>query len=218
MFVACVLHKGNHTHVTNFAEHLFGLGLKGFFTSPVLKFTKNENIESWSITASELAIAIENLVKLANDLQLKSEHQIVIDLPYSYAWHLLATGQVEAKNVFEDQYEVPFWQPDCSLPVFVKMNVLSYSYWKAVRITHDSTVIDNLDLAAHEDYSIGATKADRQGLWAKSFPNRSNQKFHSRFFTEHLKAIRNEAHLYDRAIPLQHRFQESICRTEEIAA
>ncbi len=218
MFVACVLHKGNHNHVVEFAKYLFDLGLKGFFTSPVLKFTKNENIENWAITPSELDNAIENLLNMAKNLKLSSEHQVVVDLPYRYAWHLLATGKVRVGEVYEDQYEVPFWQPDSSLPVFVKMNVLSYSYWKAVRITHDSTVIDNLDLAAHEDYSIGATKADRQGLWAKSFPNQSNQKFHSRFFAEHLKAIRDEAHIYDRAIPSQHRFQESVVDTEKIAA
>jgi len=53
MFVSCVLHQGNHEHVADFAEHLFGLGLKGFFTSPVLKFTKNENIQNWAITPPE---------------------------------------------------------------------------------------------------------------------------------------------------------------------
>jgi len=217
MFVSCVLHQGNHKHVGDFAEHLFDLGLKGFFTSPVLKFTKNENIQNWAITPAELDAAIERLLKKADNLKLKSDHQIVIDLPYRYAWHLLATGKVRSKDVYEDQYEVPFWQPDPSLPVFVKMNVLSYSYWKAVRVTHDSTVIANLDLAAHEDYSVGAEKADRLGFWKKDFPGEPTRKFHSRFFTEHIKAIRDEVHLYDRGIPSQHKFQELFYTREHAA-
>lgn len=215
MFVSSVLHKGNHAHVADFAEHLFGLGLKGFFTSPVLKFTRNESIENWAITPLQLATAIEKLLKLAGDLRLTSDHQVVVDLPYRYAWFLVVTGRVLATDVYEDQYEVPFWQPDRTLPVFVKMNLLSYSYWKAVRITHDGTVIRNLDLAAHEDYSVGAAKAGRETFWAKSFPGEAARNFHSRFFVEHQQAAQDESHLYDRAIQSQYGFQESVITTHE---
>jgi MoaA/NifB/PqqE/SkfB family radical SAM enzyme len=217
LFVSSVMHKGNHEQIANFAMHLFEMGLKGFFTSPVLKFTRNQNIASWAITPPELNLAIERLLTLAGNLKSGSEHQIVVDLPYRYAWHLLATGRVKSEDVFEDQYEVPFWQPDPSLPVFVKMNVLSYSFWKAIRITHDSTIIGNLDLAAHEDYSLGANKPDRGGLWLQHFPGEAARNFHSRFFAEHLHAVGNEARLFDRAIASQHSFQKGIVGVAEFA-
>jgi len=213
MFVSCVMHSGNAAHISDFAAHLFDMGLPGFFTSPVLKFTRNENIEDWAISPSQLANAIENLLKFAEVSGLGKENQIVIDLPYRYTWHLLATGRVKSREVFEDCYEVPFWQPDASLPVFVKMNVLSYSFWKAVRITHDGTVIENLDLAAHEDYGTGAQKADTSGIWSRSFPTADAHAFHSRFFTEHIRAVKRESYLYDRALPTQVEFQKTLTTT-----
>jgi len=84
------------------------------------------------------------------------------------------------------------------------MNVLSYSYWKAVRITHDSTVITNLDLAAHEDYSLGSEKADRTGYWTRMFSTKTHANlFHERFFREHLKSVLNESLIFDRNVPGQ---------------
>lgn len=218
MFVSCVMHNGNHTHVSDFAAHLFDMGLPGFFTSPVLKFTRNEHIEDWAISASQLATAIDNLLKFAESSGLSKDNQIVIDLPYRYAWHLLATEQVKAEDVLEDRYEVPFWQPDSTLPVFVKMNVLSYSFWKAVRITHDGTVIENLDLAAHEDYSLGAKNFSKEPSRKIFFPGGPSEKFHLRFFTEHVLAARDGAQLFERAIPSQHYFQESIVNLSEPVA
>lgn len=212
VFVSSVLHRGNIEHITDYASHLFNIGVPGFFTSPILKFTTDGRIQEWSVTLPEVLCLIRSLLRLAERYQLAPEQQIVIDLPYRYAWRLIASGEISEASVCEDVYEVPFWKPDPALPVFVKMNLLSYSYWKAVRITHDGTVIKNMDLAAHEDYNCGTEKADLNGNWAINFASHLNShRFHSRFFGEHILSAAGESLIYERDVHEQLRSEQLTC-------
>jgi hypothetical protein len=197
LFVTSVLHQGNFEHIVEFASALFDMGLKGFFTSPILKFTRNDQIEHWAIKPSDLEKTVDALLSLIDRLPKSSGHQVIIDLPYRYAWWLLDRERTLVNHIFEDAYEVPYYQPVAGLPLFLKTNFLSFSYWRALRITHDGTPIENLDLAAHPNYSIGTTRLD---------PGRSASQsslayaFHAQFLKEHLENSTSRNALYDRNI------------------
>src|SRR5882672_1983721 len=77
----------------------------------------------------------------------------MIDLPYKYSWLFLATECVDWADIKQDDYEAHFFQPNPTVPLFVKFNFFPMSYWRAVRITHDARVIENMDLAAHRLYA-----------------------------------------------------------------
>lgn len=199
LFVACVLHQGNLDHITEFASTLFDMGLKGFFTSPILKFTRNTNIKEWSISENDLDRAIESLLHLAGKRDQSEQFQILVDLPYRYAWWLICNGRVQINEIFEDQYGVPYYQPDRNLPVYIKMNLFSYSFWRAIRITHDGTPISNLDLAAHPAYIKGEGQRNCNGTWS-GWDHSLSRAFHKAFLDEHLTMAHGEQRLFDRDV------------------
>jgi pyruvate-formate lyase-activating enzyme len=206
LFVTSVLHQGNFEHIVEFASALFDMGLKGFFTSPILKFTRNDQIEHWAIKPSDLEKTIDALLSLIDRLPKPSGHQVIIDLPYRYAWWLLAHGRIATDRIFEDTYEAPYSQPDATLPLFLKMNFLSLSYWRALRITHDGIPIENLDLAAHPSYRAGAThnicnSKKREPISVLQYL--LAHSFHTQFLTAHSSILTKLESLFDRDIPTQ---------------
>lgn len=189
LFIACVLHQGNREHVPAFAGALFKLGVPGFFCSPVLKFTRNDHIAEWAITVEELEETIERLTAVA--ALHRESHQVIVDLPYKYAWQLLAR-RVEPKAILEDAVENPVYQPTPAVPLFLKMNLLSFSYWRAVRITHDGAIVADMDMAAHAQYgqySTGRPFGDAVGL-----------RFHEEFLARHSRGWADASRVYDREI------------------
>lgn len=200
MFVSCVLHQGNLNHLATFVPTLFDMGLTGFFTSPVLRFTRNGMIDEWSIGPAELHEVIETLRLVAADVcSSTGEHQIVLDLPYRYAWWLLASGWVEPERILDDRFEVPYLQPDESVPFFIKMNFISFSFYRAVRITHDGVIVANLDLAAHPDYDKGQVHAS--GVCSRD--DETAITFHTSFLQQHRVIGEYPERLFDRDVGSQ---------------
>ena len=139
-----------------FVEEMFGIGVKTCFSSPVLRFAMSNDV-------ADFAVSLEETWKLAE--QLASRHpfsidrQIIIDLPYRYTWNLLKSGRISPSDVKEDNNEALYsnLQGSC---VYIKLNPFPYSYWRALRITHDGKVILNMDLAAHVQYGTNAPSFD----------------------------------------------------------
>lgn len=134
-----------------FVESMFSRGVITCFASPVLRFAMSNEV-------SKEALGVDSLWRLVDelsDLSATPQHQIIIDLPYKYSWFALQSGLIPARAIEEDAYEALYWRVGGS-SVYIKLNPFPYSYWRALRITHDGRAILNMDLAAHPKYEIGS--------------------------------------------------------------
>lgn len=147
---ASVLTETNINTYPQFVEQLFGEGVQTCFSSPVLKFAMSKEVGAYAVSPERITRLLDALAKAGE--QSGPETQVIVDLPYRYSWMLLRSGEVRVEDLQEDQYEALFWQLSGS-NVFLKLNPFSYSFWRALRITHDGSVMLNMDLAAHAQYA-----------------------------------------------------------------
>ena len=131
---------------------MFDRGVPTCFASPVLRFAMSNEV-------SDYAVSLEEIWHLAEDLSSAPYHsddqQILLDLPYRYTWELLKSGRIPVSEIQEDAHEALYWQFSGS-HVYFKLNPFPFSYWRAMRITHDGTAVLNMDLAAHSAYNHSA--------------------------------------------------------------
>jgi hypothetical protein len=142
----------------DFVKAMFDQGVVTCFASPVLRFAMSNEV-------SEYAVSLDHTLRLADHVASATVTadpctQVIIDLPYRYTWSLLRSGGIPVGEVQQDAFEALYWQLLGS-SVFIKLNPFPFSYWRAVRITHDGNVILNMDLAAHEHYSDSAARLEQ---------------------------------------------------------
>lgn len=150
---ATVLTEASARRYPEFVAEMFGRGVMTCFASPVLRFAMSNDVAGY-------AVDLDRTLELCDRLAASSEgaeagSQVIIDLPYKYTWALLRSGRIPTADVQEDRFEALYWRLGSSC-VFIKLNPFAYSYWRAIRITHDGRVILNMDLAAHASYTSGA--------------------------------------------------------------
>lgn len=206
-----VLWKESLEGFVEHVENMFEKGVQTCFGSPVLNFAVSND-------SSDQAVSVEMveslLLRLANRFPQNTEsagQQVMIDLPYKYTWAVLKSGLVPHSEVLEDRFEALFWRVPGSC-VIVKLNPFSFSYFRAVRVTHDGTVIENMDLAAHENYRDGTRDLTRRlSVFCEPDFSEVSSAFHNEFLEGHLGPYR-DSKPYDRALTAQHRAHQSRIR------
>lgn len=176
--MASVMHSVN---IDRFAENLEWIEkLENFslFTSPVLDFTDSAGeIDPLSIPPSRVYELMDFAARSISSRRTQAKwagRQVIFDLPYSYAWAAIRDGIFDLNDIEEDEYEAHFVQPYEGIPLFVKLNLLPLSYWRAARITHDGRILENMDLAAHAEYKQASRPLSAIGqTW---FPNRPTEE------------------------------------------
>lgn len=159
---ASVLTHANIDSYARFVTEMFDRGVVTCFASPVLRFAMSNEV-------SDLAVGMERIWRLADEISTATQtaaadNQVIIDLPYKYTWSLLRSRSFSISELSEDQYEAIYWNIRGS-NIYIKLNPFSYSFWRALRITHDGHVITNMDLAAHADYAeVSRPLQDAGGL------------------------------------------------------
>jgi hypothetical protein len=136
----------------------------------------------------ELSILIDMLGAYLRRLptEVCKERQVIIDLPYKYSWLLLKERDIDWADIKQDAFEAHFLQPDLSVPLFVKFNFFPMSYWRAVRVTHDARVIENMDLAAHRLYNQHTRHCSDHTLrWYFGSRNAYQERFLCDFVRQH---------------------------------
>jgi|GEM_PF-6848051 len=149
---ATVLTAASSPGYADFVREMFARGAPTCFASPVLRFAMSNDVADYALTLEEVWLLVEELAAIQPS---EPGGQIIIDLPYRYTWSLLASGRVPISEVREDAFEALFWAPAGSA-VHIKLNPFPYSFWRALRVTHDGRTILNMDLAAHPEYQAGA--------------------------------------------------------------
>lgn len=152
---ASVITETNINTYPQFVERMLGDGVVTCFASPVLRFAMSNEVDNQAVSLERVIALCDQLVRAS--AAAEQDAQVIIDLPYRYTWALLQSGQIPGDELLEDAFEAMYWQVGRSR-VYLKLNPFSYSYWRALRITHDGRVIRNMDLAAHARY------ADTAGL------------------------------------------------------
>lgn len=131
---------------------MFARGVVTCFASPVLRFALSNAVSDWALDIDDLWRTVDRLVRIEGSSE---GEQIIIDLPYKYSWALLRANKIPPAEIEEDAYEALYWQIPAS-SVFIKLNPFPYSYWRALRLTHDGEAVLDMDLAAHPDYRTAA--------------------------------------------------------------
>jgi molybdenum cofactor biosynthesis enzyme MoaA len=205
--ITSVLHSLNAESYPRFVDFLFSLGIKTAFGSPILRFTERN-------MAAEVALSVDELTGLIDDLAryiamlpraAREDRQIIIDLPYKYSWLALGSKVVNWADILQDVYEAHFTQPYSDVPLYVKFNFFPMSYWRAIRITHDGRVLENMDLAAHRLYHQHSRHCtDSQQRWYFG----SRQDYHALFLLEFIRQHVDNAGIaqdyYDRNVASQY--------------
>jgi len=150
---ATVLTSASCANYPAFVEQMFGRGVPTCFASPVLRFAMSNEVSASAVSLDELLALAERLRGITGP---HGDEQVIIDLPYKYSWALLSSRFVPIADVEEDAHEALFWRMPGSM-VHIKLNPFPFSYWRALRVTHDGNVILNMDLAAHPEYSRVST-------------------------------------------------------------
>jgi MoaA/NifB/PqqE/SkfB family radical SAM enzyme len=204
--ITSVLRRGSAEHYVDFVDYLFSIGIKTAFGSPILKFTERD-------TAGEFAVSVNDLMLLLNKLstylqtlpaETLGDNQVIIDLPYKYSWAFLEAGITGSSAIKQDAYEAHFWQPHGGLPLYVKFNFFPMSFWRAVRVTHDGQVLENMDLAAHRLYlQHSRACADSSNRWYFGERSFYHRDFLEAFIEQHCKQTQDTAHVYDRDVAQQ---------------
>lgn len=207
--VATVLHNGN---IDGFSEHLEWiekLTTFSLFASPILDFTGSaDDIDPLSIPPSRVYQLLELIARSISSRGTQSRwtgsRQILIDLPYSYAWAGLRDGVFDVERIEEDEFEAHFVQPYAGIPLFVKLNLLPLSYWRAARITHDGHILEDMDLAAHADYKrTSRSLADIGETWFPDRPTVEGLDHFTRFFDRYWDTKAYERRIADRFVETQ---------------
>jgi MoaA/NifB/PqqE/SkfB family radical SAM enzyme len=205
--VTSVLHALSAKTYPHFVDFLFSLGIKTAFGSPILRFTEHD-------TAADVALSIGDLTSLFEDLAryldmlppcAREDRQIIIDLPYKYSWLLLESGAVSWTHILQDAYEAHFLKPHSHLPLYIKFNFFPMSYWRAIRITHDGRILENMDLAAHRSYHQYVRDcADTQWRWYFGSKDDYHTAFLTDFVCQHANGTRIARDCYDRNVAKQY--------------
>lgn len=208
--VTSVLHMQSQARYVEFATEMFDLGVTTCFSSPVLNFatSNTRGVLPLALQMDAVVRHYERLTAWASkqNLTMAEERQVLIDLPYRYSWMMLSEGRIEAKDVFQDAYEAHFWQPDSAIPVFVKLNFLPQSYWRAFRMTHDGRLLLNMDLAAHRDYrAVSDPLNDPSRAWWSGGRAGEAKAVLTGFFDQILGALGRSAPECDRELDGQFR-------------
>lgn len=180
---ATVLTDASVENFPRFVSAMFDQGAVTCFASPVLRFAMSNDVAA-------CAVGLEQTLELADRLaDACSVHgpdvQVILDLPYRYTWDLLRSGRVPIDQVMEDAFEAVFWQIPYS-QIYLKLNPFSYSYWRALRITHDGRVILNMDLAAHPQYAVSSRDLKDVGPNLLPLMREAGGCFLQDFITRHL--------------------------------
>jgi hypothetical protein len=201
--ITSVLHKGSVRRYVDFVDFIFSIGIKTAFGSPVLRFTERD-------TAAPVAISIANLSVLVDALDMylsrlpaeaRDERQVIIDLPYKYSWLFLKERGIDWADIKQDAFEAHFLQPDSSVPLFVKFNFFPMSYWRAIRVTHDARVLENMDLAAHRLYDQHTRHcSERERRWYFGSRQGYHDKFLFDFVRQHADLAGISTDPYDREV------------------
>lgn len=204
--ITSVLHSKSMPRYTEFVDFLFGLGIRTAFGSPVLRFTEAD-------TAAPIATSVKKIVELLDEIQAyltrlnyrdKECRQVIIDLPYKYSWLFAQQNIVDCAEIYQDQYEAHVWQPDATIPLFVKFNFLPMSYWRAIRVTHDARVIENMDLAAHRLYSQSTRPCDDVSQrWYLGHRDPYHKKFFADYLAQHAGLSPLGEGIHDRDVNMQ---------------
>jgi molybdenum cofactor biosynthesis enzyme MoaA len=207
--ITSVLHKGSVRRYVDFVEFIFSIGIKTAFGSPILRFTERDTAAPLAISATDLSAMIDTLGVYLRRLSAEScnDRQVIIDLPYKYSWLLLKERDIDWTDIKQDMFEAHFLQPDSSVPLFVKFNFFPMSYWRAIRVTHDARVIENMDLAAHRLYDQHTRHcSDHTSRWYFGSRSRYLDKFFADFVRQHadLAGIASAPHDREVAGQLHH--------------
>jgi len=204
--VVSVLHKDSARRYMSFIDFLFSIGMKTAFGSPVLRFTERDTAAAMAISTADLLILIETLVSYLSRMpsHARAGRQIIIDLPYKYSWLLLKEPGIDWADLKQDAFEAHFLQPDLSVPLYLKFNFFPMSYWRAIRVTHNGRVIENMDLAAHRLYDRHTRHcADRDQRWYFGLRQVYHDNFLSDFIRQHVDLAGISKEPYDRDVPGQ---------------
>jgi hypothetical protein len=155
---ATVLTEASLNAYPAFVSAMFDEGVPTCFSSPVLRFAMSNDVAAFAVSLEKTLRLVDALAEAT--LSAAPGTQVILDLPYRYSWALLTSGRIAARDIAEDQFEALYWRHGAS-NVFLKLNPFPYSYWRALRVTHDGKAIVNMDLAAHADYGVSAVDFDR---------------------------------------------------------
>lgn len=178
-----------------FVAEMLDAGVPTCFASPVLRFAMSNDVADYAVSLDSTLHLADRLAEVADSGD--PDVQVILDLPYRYTWALLASGHVPLCEVREDAYEALYWRLSGS-NVFLKLNPFSYSYWRALRITHDGKVILNMDLAAHADYAVSARPLSDVGPSLPPLLRETGGRFLKDFIGRHLAG--GPAPLFERGL------------------
>lgn len=201
--ITSVLHKGSVPRYIDFVDFVFSIGIKTAFGSPVLRFTERDTAAPVAISTANLLVLIDALGMYLGQLpaDARDERQVIIDLPYKYSWLFFKERGIDWADIKQDAFEAHFLQPDSSVPLFVKFNFFPMSYWRAIRVTHDGRVLENMDLAAHRLYDQHTRHcADRRQRWYFGSRLGYHQKFLSDFVRQHVDLLGISKDPHDREV------------------
>lgn len=204
--VTSVLHKGSAERYVEFVDFLFSLGMKTAFGSPILKFTEKDPVSRFALNVGELRSLLEQLSAYLSSISLtvRADRQIIIDLPYKYSWALLQSAGFDWKDINQDTYEAHYWRPDSALPLYIKFNFFPMSYWRAIRVTHDGRVLENMDLAAHRLYRQESRPcSDTDNRWYFGRQSLYHHEFLRDFVDQHARVTGHTLGVYDREVAAQ---------------
>ncbi len=206
--ITSVLHRGNRDRFFVFADEMFSRDVPTVFTSPILRFTDDLGISEWALTYEEIVRLVEQCAgyAAASGLNVEGGQQLILDLPYKYSWYLVRNGYVRTEDLYEDGFEAQFYQPDPNVNFVVKMNFLSLSFWRALRVTHDGTVVENMDLAAHPGYASNTHHLSDAGhaWYLTGIPSRVGELYHDSFFRRHACSQLDEDDAHYREVDVQY--------------
>jgi len=201
--ITSVLHKDSLRSYETFVDFLFSIGIKTAFGSPILRFTERDIAAPHAISITDLLMLIETLATYLGRLPTldREERQVIIDLPYKYSWLLLKEAGIDWADIKQDAFEAHFLQPERGVPLYVKFNFFPMSYWRAVRVTHDGRVVENMDLAAHRLYDRNSRHcSDQQQRWYFGSRQRYHEKFLYDFVSQHADLAGISKNPHDREV------------------
>lgn len=196
---ASVLSTTNSSEFPEAVNRLFDTGVETCFASPILKFAMSKEVSGLAMSLKDVLILVE---KLGSEVKQSADtHQIILDMPYKYTWDLLREGTIPVSEIKEDRFEAIYWRVS-GTPIILKLNPFSFSYWRACRITHDGSVLFNMDLAAHKNYAATSVRIDEiADAFEMAGAERGPQFLHS-FIDSHVYSDHtNDAH--DRELSAQ---------------
>jgi len=202
---ATVLTDASLPGYPEFAARMFDRGVPTCFASPVLRFAMSNEV-------ADIAVALEETLRLADRLGEVGQRanpgtQVIIDLPYRYSWALLASGRIRAHEILEDRYEAIHCRWAGS-NVYLKINPFSFSYWRALRVTHDGRVIINMDLAAHADYAASALDLEALEPPILASLGDTAQRFLADFIARHV--VLDQTPIFERGLAGQYVRQKAV--------